>query len=148
LPWIAGPPEVGRRPRRTILSAMSTRYWSLLLAVVFFLPVFARTQSEMPPPNEISADLGPCSAALAVTGLDSKPVYGAKIATRVQYGLMGVKRLDLEAYTAPDGRVKITGLPLTLKKPMYIHVTKGGKEQIVEFHPDRGCEAHFDVILH
>jgi len=122
----------------------------LLLALAFLVPAFADSQSstEPPPPNEISADLGPCSAALSVTGLDSKPVYGAKIATRVQYGLMGIKRLDLEAFTAPDGRVKITGLPLTLKKPMYIHIVKGDKEQIVEFHPDRACEAHFDVLLH
>jgi hypothetical protein len=129
---------------------MSTRSLPLLLAVVFLVPTFARSQSasEPPPPNEISADLGYCSAAFTVTGIDSKPVYGAKIATRVQYGLMGVKRLDLEAYTGPDGHVKITHLPLVLKKPMYIHITKGDKEQIVEFHPDRACESHFDVILH
>lgn len=98
-------------------------------------------------PAEISADLGPCSALVTVTGGDSKPIYGAKITARVQYGMMGFKKLDLEAFTGEDGKVKITRLPESLKKPMLIHVEKGDKSDQVEFKPGVRCHATFDVQL-
>ena len=114
-------------------------------------------------PAEISADLGPCSALITVTDADAKPVYGAKITARVQYGFMSVKKLDLEAYTGTDGKVKISRLPETLKKPMVIHVSKADKADQVEFNPSatgaKGeaqetsekavgrCHATFDVQL-
>jgi hypothetical protein len=98
-------------------------------------------------PAEISADLGSCSATINVTGADSKPVYAAKVTTRIRYGALSVKRLDLEAFTGTDGQVKITHLPEVLKKPMYIHVTKNDKDELVEFKPSERCEATFDVQL-
>jgi hypothetical protein len=98
-------------------------------------------------PAEISADLGPCSALLTITGADSQPIYGAKITARVQYGFMSVKKLDLEAFTGADGKVKITRLPESLKKPMVIHVTKDDKSDQVEFKPAERCHPTFDVQL-
>jgi hypothetical protein len=107
----------------------------------------AQTASPATSPAEISADLGNCSALITVTGIDSNPVYAARIATRVQYGLMGVKKLDLEAFTGADGKVKISRLPGALKKPMYIHINKGDKEETIEFKPNLRCHAVFDVKL-
>lgn len=98
-------------------------------------------------PAEISADLGSCSALIHVTGADSKPVYAAKITARIQYGAFGIKKLDLEAYTGADGQAKITHLPEILKKPMYIHVAKDDKDEMVEFKPSERCKATFDVQL-
>jgi len=98
-------------------------------------------------PGEISADLGPCSALIAVSGPGSKPIYGAKVTTRIQYGVFGVKKLDLEAFSGVDGRIKITNLPESLKKPMYIHITKDGKQEVEEFKPDLNCHATFNVQL-
>lgn len=123
-----------------------------LLATVFLIllsiaaPRIAATQTPAES-AEISADLGPCSALVTVTGADSKPIYGVKISARVQYGIMGVKKLDLEAYTGPDGKVKITRLPESLKKPMIIHVDKGDMGEQVEFKPAQRCHATFDVQL-
>jgi hypothetical protein len=107
----------------------------------------AQNAATSPMPNEISADLGTCSAQISVTGTDLKPVYGAKVTTRIQYGLLGVKRLDLEGYTGPNGRMKIIKLPEALKKPMYIHISKNDEDHVVEFKPDRHCQAEFDVQL-
>ena len=80
-----------------------------------------------------------------MTGADSKPMYAAKVTTRIRYGALSVKRLDLEAFTGTDGQVKITHLPEALKKPMYIHVTKDDKDEMVEFKPSERCRATFDV---
>jgi hypothetical protein len=118
----------------------------ILLSLSISAPCVAHAQSP-PAPAEISADLGPCSALLTVTGADSKPIYGAKINARVQYGFMSVKKLDLEAFTGADGKVKITHLPESLKKPMVIHVSKDDKSDQVEFKPAERCHATFDVQL-
>ena len=107
----------------------------------------AQNTSAAAVPGEISADLGPCSALIAVSGPGSKPIYGAKVTTRIQYGVFGVKKLDLEAFSGVDGRIKITNLPESLKKPMYIHITKDGKQEVEEFKPDLNCHATFNVQL-
>jgi hypothetical protein len=118
----------------------------LLILVSIAAPHTAATQNAAAP-SEISADLGPCSALITVTDADAKPIYGAKITARVQYGFMSVKKLDLEAFTGADGKVKITRLPETLKKPMVIHVDKDTKGDQVEFKPAERCKAIFDVQL-
>jgi hypothetical protein len=97
--------------------------------------------------SEISADLGPCSALITVTGADSKPIFAAKMTTRIQYGPLGLKRLDLEAYTGSDGQLRITNLPESLKKPMYIHITKDELGEMIEFNPKLRCHATFSVQL-
>ncbi len=117
---------------------------SFSLSIAASRTAAAQSQAE---PAEISADLGPCSALITVTGADSKPVYGAKITARAQYGFMGVKKLDLEAYTGADGKLKIARLPESLKKPMIIHVGKDDKGDQVEFKPAERCNATFDVQL-
>lgn len=118
----------------------------LVLSTIGAVPS-TTTPQDKTPPAEISADLGPCSALLTVTDADGKPVYGAKMTARVQYGFAGVKKLDLEAYTGADGKVKITKLPESLKKPMVIHIGKDEKADQVEFKPNIHCNATFDVVL-
>jgi hypothetical protein len=117
------------------------------LLVLFLQSGSAQSATTATEHTEISADLGTCSALIMVTGIDLKPIYGAKITTRIRYGLMGVKRLDLEAFTGADGKVKITNLPEILKKPMYIYINKDDKQEIVEFKPDVHCRATFNVQL-
>ena len=121
----------------------------ILLSLLVYCPRSASAQSTAGavPSTKISADLGPCSALITVTGIDSKPIYGAKMNTRIQYGLLGVKKLDLEAYTGSDGQVRITNLPDALKKPVYIHISKGEMEEVVEFNPNVRCHATFNVQL-
>lgn len=118
----------------------------LLFSLSLAAPSIAHSQDQ-PVTSEISADLGSCSAALTVTDADARPILNAKVSTRVQYGLMGVKKLDLAAYTGADGKVKITHLPESLKKPMIIHVEKGDKGDQVEFKPSERCQATFAVQL-
>ncbi len=120
----------------------------ILLSPLAFCPCSASSQSTAGAvPSTISADLGPCSALIIVTGIDSKPVSGAKMNARIQYGLLGVKKLDLEAYTGFDGQLTITNLPESLKKPVNIHISKGEMGEMVEFNPNVRCHATFNVQL-
>jgi hypothetical protein len=130
---------------------MRCRRLSIPLLICFSLACPRLEDAQSTPaaiaPSEISADLGPCSALMIVTDSDSKPIYGAKITTRIQYGPFGVKKLDLEAYTGVDGQLRITKLPETLKKPMYIHIAKDDKQEVEEFKPEIQCHATFKVQL-
>jgi hypothetical protein len=121
----------------------------LLFSLIVFCPQaeFAQSGPAAVPPTEISADLGTCSALITVTGADSKPVYNAKVSTRIHYGFMGVKKLDLETYTSAAGQVKIVKLPESPKKPVFLSISKDDKLESVEFKPDVHCQATFDVQL-
>jgi|ERR1017187_243915 hypothetical protein len=121
----------------------------LLFSLLVFCPQaeFAQSGTAEVPPTEISADLGTCSALITVTGADSKPVYNAKVTTRIHYGFMGAKKLDLETYASAAGQVKIVGLPELPKKPVFIYISKDDKLESVEFKPDVHCQASFDVQL-
>lgn len=124
-----------------------TGYFLLHCAMPFQQLASAQSAPEAIVPTEISADLGACSALITVTDGNAQPIYSAKVATRIHYGMMGVKRLDLEAATSPNGQVKLTHLPDELKKPMFIVISKGDRQKTVEFKPDLRCHATFDVQL-
>ena len=121
----------------------------LLLSLLVFSPRpgVAQSGEAAVAPTQISAELGACSALITVTGTDSKPVYNAKVSTRIRYGVMGVKKLDIETFTSASGQVKITNLPEVPKKPVFIYISKDDKLEIVEFKPDVHCRATFDVVL-
>ena len=131
-----------------IMRSISLTVLILATLLVLFPPSeSAQSVAAAVAPAEISADMGTCSALITVTGSGSKPIYGAKVTTRIQYGFLGVKKLDLEAYTGADGKLRITNLPEVLKKPMYIYISKDDKQEIEEFKPNVRCHATFDVQL-
>lgn len=119
-----------------------------LFALLAAVPPANLAQSAAPvTPTEIGADLGGCSALITVTGADSKPIFNAKVSTRIRYGFMGSKKLDLDVFTSAAGQVKIVGLPETPKKPIFFSVSKDNREQTVEFKPAEQCRASYDVHL-
>src|ERR1700685_2502538 len=88
----------------------------------------AAPQTNQPPPaysNDESAHkvpsidgaAGPCSLELTVTDSNKKPVYAANIKVHIAYGLGGFHKLDLEASTNIDGKVKFLGLPSRVRRP-------------------------------
>jgi hypothetical protein len=97
-------------------------------------------------PTEIAADLGGCSALITVLS-GSKPVYNAKVSTRIRYGLLGAKKLDLEVFTSAGGQVKIVGLPESMKRPLIFDISKDSKVASIEFHPAEQCQANLKVQL-
>jgi len=108
---------------------------------------FAQSAAAAVAPTEISADQGPCSALVTVTGADGKPVYNAKVTARVRSGFMSTKKLDLETFTSAAGQVKIVGLPEAPKKDVIIYISKDDKMETVEFKRDGPCHENFDVHL-
>jgi hypothetical protein len=112
----------------------------LLVLMLFSTSAFA---ADVP---SISADLGPCSARFTVTD-GSKPVYDAKVRTRIKYGSFGIRKLDLEIGTDANGKADVLKLPNMIKQPIAFEIVKGDISRTVIFDPSQKCEAAYDVAL-
>lgn len=137
---------------------MKRLLWFVLLATMV-----AFGQTEAAPGDKKAADLpkqsdastvpvldggiGPCSAEFHVTGANNKPIYNAQVHTLIKYGAFGVRKLDLQASTNFDGKLKFTGLPDANKRAIIFDVTQGTKTAQRVFEPGLNCHPVFVVIL-
>jgi hypothetical protein len=132
--------------KKTLLASL------LLFTLALATVCAAQTATSTPAtntvaPTEMSADLGPCSVLFTVNGKDGKPLYNAKITTRLRYGVGGFKRIDLEASTNSNGQAKFIHLPSAPKKPIFFYVSKDEGLEIVEFSPEVRCQDEKTVTL-
>jgi len=134
--------------------------WVLLLTVA--IPAAARSQSSpqsappdtsapAPPPQKIpliDGGSGPCSLDLTVTTADAKPVAEATVKVHIAYGFGGFRKLDLEAGTNVEGKVRFAGLPSRVRRPpLEFH---GSKEQLagdITYNPETECQSKRVIIL-
>ena len=91
---------------------------------------------------------GPCSLDLTVTDTAAKPVYAAIIKVHIAYGFAGIRRLDLEAGTNSDGKVKFTGLPRRVHQaPLEFRASKDDLQGIATVDPSSECQATRTISL-
>jgi hypothetical protein len=122
----------------------------LCFILVLVTPLLSRAQA--PAPNDkvpvIEGGAGPCSLELTVRGADGKPFYAATVKVHIKYGFGGMRRLDLEAGTNSDGKVRFAGLPARVQRPpLEFHASKDGSEGAASFDPLGECHALRDIIL-
>jgi hypothetical protein len=90
---------------------------------------------------------GPCTLDLSVT-TDGKPATVADVKVHIAYGFGGMRRLDLEAYTNYDGKVRFTGLPVRVHRPpLEFRVSKDQLSGIAVYDPEGECHATHSVAL-
>ncbi len=123
----------------------------IVIAIVLVaLAAFAQAPASQTPPaaaNEISADLGSCSADFKVTDLPGKPIYNAKITVQIKYGFMGKRKLDLEARTDANGKVKFVKMPAEARRPITFKIASGENTAEVSYDPATTCDATYVVPL-
>jgi hypothetical protein len=96
----------------------------------------------------IDAGLGPCSLELTITAKDSKPVGAADVRVHIAYGFGGFHKLDLEAGTNSDGKVKFTGLPSRVRRPpLEFRATKDQLVGVAMYDPASECQGKHDIVL-
>jgi hypothetical protein len=119
---------------------------SMLVAVLPFSEAQAQASNEQVP--IIQGGAGPCSLELTVRGADGKPVYAATVKVHIKYGFGGMRRLDLEAGTNSDGKVKFAGLPDRVQRlPLEFHASKDDFMGTGLFDPSTECQARHDITL-
>jgi len=122
----------------------------VLCSVLVAVPLLSRAQS--PATQEtvpvIQGGAGPCSLELTVRGADGKPVYAATVKVHVKYGFGGTRRLDLEAGTNSEGKVKLAGLPARVQRPpLEFHASKDEFTGVATFDPSNECQAKREIAL-
>jgi hypothetical protein len=91
---------------------------------------------------------GPCSLALTVNGPDGKPVYDATVKVHIAYGFAGARKLDLQAGTNADGKLKFTGLPSRVHRPpLEFQASKGELQTTLDYDPTAECAATHEITL-
>ena len=91
---------------------------------------------------------GPCSVEFTVLGRDGKPVYAATVKVHIAYGFAGAHKLDLEAGTNSDGKLKFIGLPARVHRPpLEFHASKDSIEGLATYDPAAECQAKHDITL-
>ncbi len=85
---------------------------------------------------------GPCSLEVTVLDLNAKPVYAASVKVHIAYGFGGFHKLDLEAGTNADGKLKFTGLPDRVRRPpLEFRASKSDLTGMATVDPATECEA-------
>ncbi len=131
---------------------MKLSVYSLLLSLAI-ASHFAQAPSPTPtPPAQevpvIDGGAGPCSVEFTVIDADAKPQYGATVKVHIAYGFGGFRRLDLEAGTNVNGKVKFKGLPAKVRNPpLEFNATKDQLTGMATYNPAAECEAKHDIML-
>jgi hypothetical protein len=129
---------------------------SLRLVPWLLLSLAIAAQSQSPRQSSSEKDqipvmdggAGPCSLDLSVLDPGGKPVYAATVKVHIAYGFGGFHKLDLQAGTNQDGKVRFTGLPDRVKRPpLEFHASKDGLEGIATDDPTTECQAKHEVRL-
>ena len=94
----------------------------------------------------IRAGLGSCSADFTVKDAEGKPVYAAAVHVRLRYGMMSVKRMDLEVSTNSDGKALVDTLPAK-GKPFVYDIQKGDRKATVQQDVTKECHGTYEVSL-
>ena len=90
---------------------------------------------------------GPCSVAFTVTA-DGKPVLAAKVKVHIAYRFGGFHKLDLEASTNSDGKVKFAGLPSRVRRSeLEFEAEKDDLAGKATVDPERECQATREINL-
>jgi hypothetical protein len=119
--------------------------WVLANAAIFTDHVQAAASEKVP---VMDGGAGPCSLELTVVDSDGKAVYAATVKVHIAYGFGGIRRLDLEAGTNSNGKVKFTGLPARVhRSPLEFHASKDQREGLATYDPAAECEAQHQITL-
>jgi hypothetical protein len=95
----------------------------------------------------IDGAAGSCSMDLTVTA-DGKPVYAAKVKVHIAYGFGSMRKLDLEASTNVDGKVKFTGIPAKVRRStLEFEATKDQLSGTLTYDPGTECQAKHNIGL-
>ena len=119
-------------------------------AVAAFIVITAAVLSAQAKPKgpSVNAGAGSCSASFLVRGPHEKPLYGARIKLHFHYGLFGLHKTSLEAFTGVNGRVRFEGLPRQPKNGAYVfQISHGNHQKSITDDPMETCKAQYTVVL-
>lgn len=125
-------------------------------AMTLGLPSTAQRPSPTPAPTTqasaqlpvIDGGIGPCSVEFTITDATGKPIYAADVKVHIAYGFAGIRKLDLEAATNTQGKVKFKGLPIKVHNPpLEFNASKDQLVGMATYNPATECQALHNIML-
>lgn len=136
---------------KQLLARVST---VVVIAFLVFAPVFAgdsapATVNRTPgqPIPVIDAEAGPCSVEFTVTDIAGRGLYAARIKVHIEYGLFGLRQLDLEVATNADGMARFEALPESTDGALFFRASKGPMRGFAFYSPDEECTGKHTIVL-
>jgi hypothetical protein len=130
------------------MNRVNSVFCSFVVWLAVALPALAQGGGGPQPVPVMDGGAGPCSLELTVNGPDGKPVYAAKVKVHIAYGFGGFHKLDLEAGTNSDGKLKFTGLPARVHRPpLEFQASKDDLEGVATYDPSFECQGKHDVTM-
>ena len=121
--------------------------WTLLFARGAFPEPHTQTPGSAEIPV-LKGEAGPCAADFVVRDSSGKGLYDAKITIQIQYGFMGLRKLDLTVGTNWEGKARIEGLPEKIKKTTEFKITHGNQRRVAPYDPRDHCSnAQHEITL-
>src|SRR5437879_3528828 len=119
----------------------------LLYTFIMFAALLQQAPDAAKPEIAVlKAGVGTCAADFLVKDSSGKPANSATIHTKIRYGAMSVKRMDLEVSTNADGKARIEGLP-NKARPLVYDIEKAGEKAKVPQNVATSCLTSLDVVL-
>ena len=126
--------------------SVSSRLGAVAALIIFTAAVLSAQAKPKEP--SVNAGAGSCSASFLVQGHHKKPIYAATIKLRFHYGLFGLHKASLEAFTDVNGRVRFEGLPRQPKSGAYVfQISHGNYQKSITDDPMETCQAKYTVAL-
>ena len=110
-------------------------------------PASQTNQPEGAAAPVLDVDAGPCIADFTVRDASGQGVYDAKITMHIEYGFLGMRKLDINLGTNHEGKATIEGLPDKFRRPAEFKIAQGGREKTVPYDPTTQCYARHQVVL-
>jgi hypothetical protein len=120
---------------------------ALILMVAFQASTAAQETAEAHKVPIIDGGIGSCSVQFEVTDPSQKPVYAAKVSVRLAYGFMKIHKLDLQAATNIDGKVRFFGLSAKATQPLEFHARKDDAEGMAVVDLSKDCKSEHTIVL-
>src|ERR1700722_3544629 len=112
-------------------------------------PASPSATGQAPQPIPVmDGEAGACTLALTITTGRGIPVYAAIIRVHLAYGFAGIRKLDLQAGTNWEGKVRFVGLPSKIRgAPVEFRATKDQLAGIALFDPQLECQGRHDILI-
>ncbi len=95
----------------------------------------------------VDGEAGPCSVEFTVTNGAGRRIYGAQITVHIEYGFLGLQRLDLEVGTNVAGLARFEGLPESTDGVLFFRAKKGSLRGYAFYYPNHQCQAKHAIIM-
>lgn len=125
--------------------------WLTLVVLLLSLPASASQEeseaTQSGPVSVVNGELGPCAVQFTIKNAAGKPVEDAKVRVHIEHGFLGLHRLDLEASTNNEGKVRFEGLPDNPRHGLLFRASKDTLQGTGFYDPTKNCKAEHLIVL-